>query len=190
MTGRSTDCRCRAAGSRKRVAGRYRRRVSPGNPLPCRRSPPRTIPGCLRPHRRFGSAPCAGPRRQSAPCFQRARYSGASSRDRLLCVREACAVQFQCLFFSVCQLCIRLAFCEARHRPSVGKHPGVLGAAALARIDYQRTFFQGDARQTARRDANAVRHQHKGPQIHVARREILFRSRIGVVDSANVGCAM
>ena len=56
--------------------------------------------------------------------------------------------------------------------------PGVLGAAALARIDHQRALLQRDAREAARHDPHAVRaRQHERPQVHVARRNAALERR-------------
>ena len=49
--------------------------------------------------------------------------------------------------------------------------PGVLGPAALAGIDDQRTLLQRNAGEAARHDADAVcAREHERPQIHMARR--------------------
>jgi hypothetical protein len=50
--------------------------------------------------------------------------------------------------------------------------PGILGAAALAGIDDERILDQGDPRQTAGHDADAIRAgENEGPQIDVAGRD-------------------
>src|SRR5579871_2068645 len=59
---------------------------------------------------------------------------------------------------------------------SLIQYPGVLGAAALARIDDQRTFLQRHARQSARHNGGALAAgEHEGAEIDVARRQ----SRLG-----------
>src|SRR3954471_4001619 len=52
------------------------------------------------------------------------------------------------------------------------QHPGVLRAAALARIDHQRSRLQGNAGKAAGNDADPVAAgQHEWSQIDMARRE-------------------
>ena len=75
------------------------------------------------PRRRRASARCGSPPRAGAPCSPRAPCSATSSRARRRCVRA-----------------------------SVLQHPGILGAAALAGIDHQRTLLERHAREPARRD--------------------------------------
>src|ERR1041384_1243845 len=55
------------------------------------------------------------------------------------------------------------------------QHPGILGAAALAGVDDQRAGLQGDAREAARHDADAIAAgQHERPKVHMARRKALL----------------
>src|ERR1043166_326881 len=50
------------------------------------------------------------------------------------------------------------------------EYPGVLGAAALARIDHERAFLQRDAGEAARHDGGALApREHEGAQIDMAR---------------------
>src|ERR1700730_14696482 len=51
-------------------------------------------------------------------------------------------------------------------------NPGILGAAALARIDDERVLLQGHSCQSARHDPDAIRAgENEGPQIDMARRD-------------------
>src|SRR5207249_534778 len=49
------------------------------------------------------------------------------------------------------------------------QNPCVLAAAALRRIDHQRSFAQRHSRQTSRNDRDLVAVEHVGAQIHVPR---------------------
>src|SRR5262249_43697867 len=68
----------------------------------------------------------------------------------------------------------------ARHRlnglrSSFVQNPSILGAAALARIHNQRTFFERDARQAARDDAGSIApRKHERAQIDMARHQTLL----------------
>src|SRR5580700_10616480 len=51
-------------------------------------------------------------------------------------------------------------------------NPGILGAAALARIDDERFLLQGHSCQSARHDPDAIRAgENEGPQIDMTRRD-------------------
>ena len=68
----------------------------------------------------------------------------------------------------------------AASRKRIIDDPGILGAAALARIDDQRALIQRDPRQPARHDAHAIRAgEHEGPQIDMARRDAGIERRSG-----------
>src|SRR5437764_2587965 len=55
------------------------------------------------------------------------------------------------------------------------EHPGVLGAAALARIDHERAWFERHAGEASGNDADAVAAgEHEWAQIYVARRHPLL----------------
>src|SRR5262245_61182394 len=51
------------------------------------------------------------------------------------------------------------------------QHPGVLGAASLARIDHQRALPQRHAGETAGYHAGLLARQHERPEIDVARHD-------------------
>src|SRR3546814_3779926 len=62
--------------------------------------------------------------------------------------------------------------------PSVMEHPGVLGAAALAGIDDERSFGQRHPGQTPRNDGAARGPgQDEGPQVNMARSQALGGQR-------------
>src|SRR5580698_5620224 len=83
---------------------------------------------------------------ECAPDIPRARHSGPASKGY-----RRCAI--------------------ACFKTSSVQHPGVFGAATLARIDDERSAFEGDARKAAGHDADAVAAgEHEGTQVDMARR--------------------
>src|SRR5262249_46338407 len=64
------------------------------------------------------------------------------------------------------------------------KHPGILAAAALRRIHYQRTFAQGNAREATGNDNNFFSVKNKRPEVDVTSFEATVHER-GVAGKGN-----
>src|SRR3954471_22350427 len=72
--------------------------------------------------------------------------------------------------------------------PSIFQNPGIFAAAALRRVDHQRAFAQGHARQPAGDDGDSVAVEGIGAQVDVAAVELLIeQGRVAAERQGGLG---